>query len=128
MRSSSKLRKNWLVALLTSIYVEIFRNIPLLLWILLIFVPLYEMTPAPNAFKVTDEMIAAGTEPAASMILGGTVAITNRGTYIPGFLFDRGFESIEELKGRCKADTGLEPPQQPRFSDRALKGRRVKAA
>lgn len=88
-----RLSKNWLVALLTSVYVEIFRNIPLLLWILLIFVPLYEMTPAPNAFKLTDEMIASGTEPAASMILGGTVAITNRGTYIPGFLFDRGFES-----------------------------------
>jgi general L-amino acid transport system permease protein len=88
-----RLSKNWLVALLMTIYVEIFRNIPLLLWILLIFVPLYEMTPAPNAFKVTDEMIASGTEPAASMILGGTVAITNRGTYIPGFLLDRGFES-----------------------------------
>ncbi|NJS39133.1 MAG: ABC transporter permease subunit [Rhodobacteraceae bacterium] len=88
-----RLSKNWLVALLTSIYVEIFRNIPLLLWILVIFVPLYEMTPAPNAFKVTDEMIASGTEPAASMILGGTVAVTNRGTYIPGFLFDRGFEA-----------------------------------
>ena len=88
-----RLSKNWLVALLMTIYVEIFRNIPLLLWILLIFVPLYEMTPSPNAFKLTDEMIATGTEPAASMILGGSVAITNRGTYIPGFLFDRGFEA-----------------------------------
>jgi general L-amino acid transport system permease protein len=88
-----RLSKNWLVALLMSVYVEIFRNIPLLLWILVIFVPLYEMTPAPNAFKLTDEMIASGTEPAASMILGGTVAITNRGTYIPGLLFDRGFEA-----------------------------------
>lgn len=38
-------------------------------------------------------MIASGTEPAASMIVGGTVAVTNRGTYIPGFLFDRGFEA-----------------------------------
>lgn len=88
-----RLSKNWLVALLMTIYVEIFRNIPLLLWILVIFVPLYEMTPAPTAFKITDEMIATGTAPAASMVLGGTVAITNRGTYIPGFLFDRGFES-----------------------------------
>ncbi|OYX23425.1 MAG: amino acid ABC transporter permease [Rhodobacterales bacterium 32-66-7] len=58
-----------------------------------VVVPLYEMTPAPNAFKLTDEMIASGTEPAASMILGGTVAITNRGTYIPGFLFERGFSA-----------------------------------
>lgn len=87
-----RLSKNWLVALLMTIYVEIFRNIPLLLWILLIFVPLYEMTPAPNAFKVTDAMIAAGTLPEASMWFG-SVAITNRGTYIPGFLFDRGFEA-----------------------------------
>lgn len=88
-----RLSRNWLVALLMSIYVEIFRNIPLLLWILVIFVPLYEMTPSPNAFRLTDEMIATGTEPAASMILGGYVAVTNRGTYIPGFLFDRGFEA-----------------------------------
>ena len=30
-------------------------------------------------------------------------------------LFDRGFESIDELKARCKEETGLEPPQQPQF-------------
>jgi general L-amino acid transport system permease protein len=78
-----RLSKNWLVARLMTVYVEIFRNIPLLLWILVIFVPLGELTPAPNAFKVTDQMIADGVEPAASMILGGTVAVTNRGTYIP---------------------------------------------
>jgi N-methylhydantoinase B len=42
-------------------------------------------------------------------------------------LFDRGFESIEELKARCKQDTGLEPPRQPRFSDRVMKARHAKA-
>jgi N-methylhydantoinase B len=36
-------------------------------------------------------------------------------------LFDRGFNSIDELKGRCKAETGHEPPQQPRFSDLVMK-------
>ena len=30
-------------------------------------------------------------------------------------LFDRGFESIEELKSRCKAETGFEPPNSPKF-------------
>ncbi len=78
-----RLSKNWLIARLMTVYVEIFRNIPLLLWILVIFVPLGELTPAPNAFKVTDQMIADGVEPAASMILAGTVAVTNRGTYMP---------------------------------------------
>ena len=39
----------------------------------------------------------------------------------PVALFDRGFTSIESLKDRCKAETGHEPPQQPRFSERVLK-------
>jgi N-methylhydantoinase B len=30
-------------------------------------------------------------------------------------LFDRGFDTIDELKARCKEETGLEPPQQPQF-------------
>ena len=33
-------------------------------------------------------------------------------------LFDRGFDSIDELKARCKAETGLEPPRQPQFAQR----------
>jgi len=37
----------------------------------------------------------------------------NRG---PKKIFDRGFESIEELKARCKAETGFDPPGQPRFT------------
>jgi N-methylhydantoinase B len=36
-------------------------------------------------------------------------------------LFDRGFESLEELKRRCLAETGLEPPVAPQFSKWALK-------
>ncbi len=30
-------------------------------------------------------------------------------------LFDRGFKSIAELKERCFAETGIAPPEQPRF-------------
>lgn len=36
-------------------------------------------------------------------------------------LFDRGFESIAELKARCLQETGLEPPAQPVFTTWALK-------
>jgi hypothetical protein len=36
-------------------------------------------------------------------------------------LFDRGFESLEELKSRCLAETGLEPPVAPQFTKWALK-------
>jgi N-methylhydantoinase B len=43
-------------------------------------------------------------------------------------LFDRGFDSIEELKSRCLAETGLEPPQAPKFTKWALKAVGGKAA
>ena len=90
-----RLSKNWLVARLMTVYIEVFRNVPLLLWIILAFVVLGETRPAPKDFKVTDEMIAQGTAPAAEMWFGGSVAVTNRGTNIPGVLLERplgGFE------------------------------------
>jgi N-methylhydantoinase B len=31
-------------------------------------------------------------------------------------LFDRGFKSIAELRDRCLAETGFEPPKEPRFA------------
>ena len=31
-------------------------------------------------------------------------------------IFDRGFETIDELKARCKAETGFEPPRAPVFT------------
>ena len=34
----------------------------------------------------------------------------------PKKIFDRGFESIEELKARCKAETGFDPPRAPVFT------------
>ncbi len=90
-----RLSKNWLIARLMTIYVEIFRNIPVLLWILVIFVPLTELTPSPNAFKMTPAMQEAGQVPPSSMAVFGTVAFTNRGTYIPWPAFERPFGSVQ---------------------------------
>ncbi|MBA4351230.1 MAG: amino acid ABC transporter permease [Rhodobacter sp.] len=90
-----RLSKNWLVSRLMTVYVEMFRNIPLLLWILLSYVILSETTPQPRDFRVTDEMAAAGEAPAATMMLWDTVAVTNRGTNIPSPLFDRGLGSLD---------------------------------
>jgi general L-amino acid transport system permease protein len=90
-----RLSRNWLVSRLMTVYVEMFRNVPLLLWILLSYVILSETTPQPRDFRVTDEMIAAGQEPAASMILFDSVAVTNRGTNIPAPLFDRGLGTLD---------------------------------
>jgi general L-amino acid transport system permease protein len=84
-----RLSQNWLVSRLMTVYVEMFRNVPLLLWVLLSYVILTETMPAPRDFRATDEMIAAGQAPAASMTLLDTVAVTNRGTNVPAIVFSR---------------------------------------
>jgi general L-amino acid transport system permease protein len=90
-----RLSNNWLVSRLMTVYVEMFRNVPLLLWVLLSYVILTETMPAPKEFKVTDEMVAAGESPAATMKLFDTVAVTNRGTNVPAPLLERGFGSVD---------------------------------
>ena len=89
-----RLSKNWLIGRLMTVYVEVFRNIPLLLWILLSFVILTETTPSPKDFRVTDAMIAAGEAPAARMYLNNSVAITNRGMNLPAPLFGRSLGTV----------------------------------
>ncbi|ARC90011.1 amino acid ABC transporter permease [Rhodovulum sp. MB263] len=76
-----RLSRNWLVARLMTVYVEIFRNVPVLLWILFFMAILIESLPPPNAFR--------GADATASMLLGDSVALTNRGFYIPEPLFSR---------------------------------------
>ena len=70
-----RLSRNWIIAKLMSVYIEGFRNVPVLLWIVMIFALLTELTPAPKAFK--------GETPEASMLFFESVAVTNRGTYLP---------------------------------------------
>jgi hypothetical protein len=43
-------------------------------------------------------------------------------------LFDRGFQSIDELKSRCRSETGLDAPQAPTFPERARKRQTAVAA
>ena len=75
----ARLSANDGIARLARVYVEIFRNVPLLLWLLLIFALIIETLPAPDAFR--------GDTPTAAMVLNGSMAITNRGVYIPNVSF-----------------------------------------
>ena len=70
-----RLSPNWLVRKIMAFYVEIFRNVPVLIWILIIFSIMINAAPAPNAFR--------GDEPTASMWLFDSIAVTNRGVYLP---------------------------------------------
>ena len=77
-----RLSNNWLVRKLMAIYVEIFRNIPVLIWVLIIFTIMIAVLPGPRDFR--------GDDPASTMFLGIS-AFTNRGVYIPLPFFERGF-------------------------------------
>ncbi len=89
-----RLSKNWLMARLMTVYIEVFRNVPLLLWLVLSYTIFSEALPEPRDFKVTDEMIAAGQEPKADMWFDRSVAFTNRGTNVPLPLFERPLPKI----------------------------------
>jgi len=86
-----RLSKNWLVARLMTFYVEMFRNIPVLLWILVCIALLTEIMPSPNAYKINPTTGESG----ASMILFDSVAVTNRYTAIPAVQFERSLGVID---------------------------------
>ncbi len=69
-----RLSSNWLVRKIMSVYVEAFRNVPVLIWILIIFSIMTVSLPAPSAFR--------GDDPDTTMLFNA-FALTNRGIYTP---------------------------------------------
>jgi general L-amino acid transport system permease protein len=76
-----RLSNNWLVSKLMAVYVEIFRNIPVLIWIIIIFTIMTAVMPGPRAFRGDN---------ATSSMLFDAFAFTNRGVYIPMPWFENG--------------------------------------
>ncbi|MEE9311969.1 MAG: ABC transporter permease subunit [Planctomycetota bacterium] len=77
-----RLSNNWIVSRLMTVYIETVRNVPVLLWILLTMAVLIETLPKISSFR--------GDDPASSLILGNSVAITNAGIFIPSPVFGDG--------------------------------------
>lgn len=75
-----RLSKNWIVSRLAAVYVEMFRNVPLLLWIFLAMAFLTESLPHPKEFAA---------EGGPNMLLGG-IAVTKQGTFIPSPIWNEG--------------------------------------
>ena len=63
-----KLSRNWLLAKICEWYVEAFRNVPLLLWLFLIYKLISEAFPGPRQ---------------AISMLWGSLFLSNRGLYFP---------------------------------------------
>ena len=82
-----RLSNNWLISRIVMVYVEVFRNVPVLLWIIASMLTIAATMPQPRAFR--------GDNPEASMYLWDSVAFTNRGFYIPKPVFDRSLGSLD---------------------------------
>ncbi len=77
-----RLSKNWVISRLAAVYVEMLRNVPVLLWIILIMAAVSHSLPQPKDFR--------GEDAAASMKVFDSVAFTNRGVFLPEPLFSNG--------------------------------------
>ncbi|MEM6664552.1 MAG: ABC transporter permease subunit [Pseudomonadota bacterium] len=77
-----RLSRNWIIRQLMAVYIEVVRNIPVLIQILLVAAVINETLPQPRDFR--------GEDPAASMLLWDSVAATNRGIYVPGPIWGDG--------------------------------------
>ena len=78
-----RLSKNWIISRLMTVYIETFRNVPVLLWIVFAMTIFIETLPQPKAFR--------GDAATSSMKLWDSVAFTNRGFYIPKPTFGEGY-------------------------------------
>ena len=79
-----RLSNNWIVAKLMAVYVEIFRNVPVLIWILIINAIFLIALPQPKAFK------SRGGNPPEAEMLWDSFAFTGRGIYAPKPVFETG--------------------------------------
>ncbi len=74
----SRLSKNWLIAKLALVYIEIFRNIPLLLQIFFWYFAVLRALPSPkNSVNMAD-----------------SIFINNRGIYLPSSILEDGFSLV----------------------------------
>jgi general L-amino acid transport system permease protein len=85
----ARLSKNWIISRLMAVYVESFRNVPVLLWIIFAMAIIIETLPQPKEFR--------GENATASMILNDSVAITGRGFYVPEPLFSNSLGNVHLL-------------------------------
>jgi general L-amino acid transport system permease protein len=74
----ARLSHNWLISRLAMVYIELFRNIPLLLQIFFWYFAVLRALPAPKlSFNIMDGMF-----------------INNRGIYLPSAIYEEGFSLV----------------------------------
>ena len=71
----ARLSKNWLISKMAMVYIEIFRNIPLLLQIFFWYFAVLRALPSPRG----------------SLNIGDGMFVNNRGIYLPSAIYEEGF-------------------------------------
>lgn len=71
----ARLSGNWLISKLATVYIETFRNVPLLLQIVFWYFAILPLLPHPRQ----------------SMVIGEAVFLNRRGFYLPAPIFEQGF-------------------------------------
>ena len=103
----ARLSDNWLVSKLAFLYVEIFRNLPLLIQILFWYVLLIEILPHPRKSLALWEVffsIIAALSPWFTILPGGGFLLWAIGLFFVGwFLVAREARKMRELTGRNRA-------------------------
>lgn len=91
-----RLSHNWIISRLMTVYVEVFRNVPLLLWIILTYTIFSEALPQPKDFRPPPVIAADGTSTPGETF-SVVAAMTNRGTNIPAPVLSHSLGSVEVL-------------------------------
>ncbi|TFL19576.1 amino acid ABC transporter permease [Jannaschia formosa] len=78
-----RLSNNWIISKLMAIYVEMFRNIPVLIWIIIIFTVAANTFPPISEFRLPND----GSDPDRALLFG-MFAATNQGVFVPRLVFE----------------------------------------
>lgn len=71
----ARLSRNWIISRLATVYIEVFRNIPLLLQIMFWYFAVLRPLPGPRQ----------------SLVFNDTLFLSNRGLYMPSPVYEQGF-------------------------------------
>lgn len=79
----ARLSRNWIISRLATLYIEVFRNIPLLLQIMFWYFAVLRPLPGPRQ----------------SLIFNDTLFLNNRGLYLPSPVYEPGFWVVTTALG-----------------------------
>lgn len=95
-----RLSNNWIISKMMAVYVEIFRNVPVLIWIFMINGIFIAVWPHMRAYY--------GEDPTHSFIFFDSIAYAKQGIWIPEVIFNNGFGDIPFFEGTWRFEISID--------------------